>query len=109
MCERSNHLIMSESENCQITYCTCCEHFSFVYNNCCASFDLKKLVGLRKAIESLEDIDFLYDFLNRPTAIIRGKNETMGICLRQEDIDPVLRALYEAETLHEAHKIINSP
>ncbi|MEM7106712.1 MAG: DUF6686 family protein [Bacteroidota bacterium] len=107
MCKKSNHMILSESENCQITYCTACQHFSFVYNNCCASFKLEKLVGLRKTIESLDDIDFQYDFLNRPTAVIRGRSEVMGICLCKKDIEPVLRALYEAETLFEAHKIIN--
>ncbi len=107
-CKKDNYLLLSESKYCQITYCTCCQKFSFVYNNCCASFGLAKLKGLQRIIESLKESDFQYDFLNRPTAVIRGKNETMGICLAKEDVQPVLQALNEAQTLFEAHKIVYS-
>ncbi|MEM8566798.1 MAG: hypothetical protein AAGF85_10080 [Bacteroidota bacterium] len=55
------------------------------------------------------EADFQYDFLNRPTAVIRGRGETMGICLAKSDMEPVLTALHEAETLFEAHTIINNP
>lgn len=106
MCESDSYITLTETENCQITYCKECRAFSIAYSNCCASFTPGELNGYKQVLESLHDRDYHYNLLGRNMAIVKNPHVCVGFCLDKNNVKELLGAIREAETLFEVFKII---
>ena len=106
MCESSEFITLSETENCQITYCKCCKAFSVAYKSCCTSLLPEELQRFKYELEILDVQDFHYELLGTKMAILRNPHTYMGFCLTREDVNHLLSCISEAETMYDAFQII---
>jgi hypothetical protein len=106
MCQRSEFITLTETEEAQITWCKSCKTFSLSYKCCCASFTEKELVQFCDLLEGLEDADFHYEFSGLPHTIIKNPCSLVGFCLSKNDTKELVKLSSEALTLFAAFRII---
>ncbi|MEM6830385.1 MAG: DUF6686 family protein [Bacteroidota bacterium] len=106
MCQKSQYLTLTETENCQINYCKLCKTFSIAYKTCCASFTAAELSQFVNVLENLTEKDFIYDFMGNKTTIVKNSMAFIGFCLTQDDVAYLIQSIRESETLFDAFQII---
>jgi len=106
MCETNQYITLSESQQCQITYCKCCKAFSVTFNSCCASFSWVELIEFRTILESLIPEDFQYQLMGKSMAIVKNPFICIGFCLTEADVEELVGALKESEVLFDAFHVI---
>lgn len=106
MCHSNEHITLSESKNCQISWCKGCKSYSVLYKSCCLSFIQDEIAQFRDMLANLQESDFNYEFLGHQHAIVKNKYTYMGICLAKNDVDNLLGTVNRAISLNEAFQII---
>ncbi len=106
MCTTEGYITLSETQDCQITYCKRCKSFSLTYKCCCASFSAAALDHFRQILGYLKKEDFHYDLIGEPKAIVKNPNANIGFCLSIEEVTSLTLSINEALTLFEAFHIL---
>lgn len=106
MCTYSQHIILSESDNAQVSWCKGCQGYSVIFNSCALSFSAFELGHFRNILKSLSERDFHYDFPGGRQVLIKNHGASLGICLTQKQVDNLEQLIAEAQTVVEAFKII---
>lgn len=106
MCMIDEYIVLSESDNLQITYCKKCKSFSLAYKSCCSSFSASELDQFGQIIASLGRIDFRYQIMGKTMAIIKNPYVSIGFCLTIEEAEELDVAIRESLVLYEAFHII---
>lgn len=106
MCSTDPNITLSQSEDCQITYCKGCRTFSLTYKTCCASFTIVELDQFRQILGYLKKGDFQYDLMGEKRAIVKNQYASIGFCLTIEEVSILKLRINEAFTLFEAFHIL---
>ncbi|MEM7550988.1 MAG: DUF6686 family protein [Bacteroidota bacterium] len=106
MCDISNHLILSETDNCQITWCSGCRTYSLIFNNCCASFTEPEFKQYKCILDNLKTADFHYDLLGKGHALLKNPKVNVGFCLTQDDATKLTDLIGQALVMSEAYQIV---
>ena len=106
MCSIDRYFTLSQTKDCQITYCKGCKSFSLTYKSCCASFTITELDQFRQILGYLKDGDFHYDLMGENRAIVKNPHANIGFCLTIEEVSDLTLSINEALTLFEAFYIL---
>lgn len=106
MCNLSQHIILSEVPNGQISWCKGCRTYSLIYNSCCLSFSGEKLILFREVLLGLSEEDFIYNFFGRRMVLLKNQYALSGICLSREEVDLLEQMIGEALTIKEVFELV---
>ena len=106
MCCSNQYILLSESSECQVSYCKRCKSFSMMFKTACASFTAVELEQFSIILEGLSHQDFHYDVMGTAKAIVKNPYVCMGFCLSQQEANVMLTAVNESLTLYEAFNVI---
>ncbi|WP_462253223.1 DUF6686 family protein [Ekhidna sp.] len=106
MCIKNDHIVLAQSDIAQISWCKGCRNYSFIYNNCCFSFDDRELSVFINMLRHLTKKDYHFDFLGKHCTIIKNHNAQVGLCFTETDTQEILNILEEATTMKEVFGII---
>lgn len=106
MCAIDEYIVLSESEDLQITYCKKCKSFSLAYKSCCSSFSSSELDQFGQIVASLRELDFHYHMMEKMVAIIKNPFVNIGFCLTVEEAQELDLAIRESLALYEAFHVI---
>lgn len=106
MCNYSEHIILSQTEHTQISWCKGCKSYSLIYHNCALSFSPRELKQFRSMLRGLTEQDYHYDFMGKQMVLIKNQYGFMGVCFTEEEVDSLLGLISEALTMNEVFGII---
>jgi hypothetical protein len=106
MCIYSQHIILTEIENAQISWCKGCRSYSLIFNSCAMSFTKSELEQFKEVLASLTEADFHYDFLGERQVLLKNQFGYMGICLTQRQVYDLEQLVAEALEMNEVFQII---
>ena len=106
MCYATDHIILTESDNAQISWCKGCKSYSLVYNSCCLSFTETEIIQFKELLLGLNQSDFHYSFFGQPHALLKYDFVRFGVALKQSDIKSLINLIREALTVNEIFGII---
>ncbi|MEM9896193.1 MAG: DUF6686 family protein [Bacteroidota bacterium] len=106
MCEFSEHIVLSENQQGQLSWCKCCQNYSLIYKSCCVAFSDQEFYAFRNTILKLREEDYHYHFFDKKYAIIKNETAPMGIILTAQDREELLDLLNEAKAIKEVFSII---
>ena len=106
MCAIDEYIVLSESDNLQITYCKKCKAFSLAYKSCYSSFSVAELDQFGQIISGLQDIDFHDQLMDKTVAIVKNPFVAIGFCLTIEEAKELDMAIKESLALFEAFQVI---
>lgn len=106
MCLQSNHIVLTESANGQVSWCKGCKNYSVIYNSCCFAFTDKELLKFKAVLEHLSPDDYHYHFLDDTFVIIKHERTNMGITLRKNETKQLIALLEESLTIKEVFSVL---
>jgi len=106
MCQIDDYIVLSETEDLQITYCKKCKNFTLAYKSCCSSFTAAELEEFGEIVGSLHPIDFQYNMMGKMRAVVKNPFVSIGFCLTVEEAEEMTIAIRESLALFEAFHVI---
>lgn len=106
MCDRSQHIILTETINAEISWCKECKTYSLIYNSCCIACSKNDLLQLKEVLHNLTDADFYHDISGEKQVMLKNHFACMGICLTMKGAASLKRMIGEALTVNEVFQII---
>ena len=106
MCQDLNHVVLTETEKAQVSWCKGCKNYSVLYNGCCLSFTEKEIAQFKDILHQLSDEDYHYNFLHDHYALIKHNGCNMGIAINREDTQQLIMIIHEATSIKEVFGII---
>ncbi|MEL6535370.1 MAG: DUF6686 family protein [Bacteroidota bacterium] len=106
MCQYCDHIILSQTDHAQLSWCKGCRSFSLVYRNCALSFTPKELKQFKRMLEELSEEDYNYDFFGQQMVLIKNQYAYMGVCFTECEVDILLDLISEALAMKEVFGII---
>ncbi len=106
MCNTDNHIVLTESDNTQISWCRGCKTYSMLFKCCCVSFTQQEIESFQRVLNNLHERDFTYFFLGEEHALIQNHCSNTGLCLTRNDAENLKELIHEALTVNEAFSII---
>jgi len=106
MCQGSNHIVLTETSNAQISWCKGCKNYSIIFNSCCFGFNHEELLGFKQVLHRLTDDDYHYSFMDTKYAIIKRDRSSLGVTLSKNDTEAFISLIDEALAMKEVFGII---
>ena len=109
MCTTAEHIILTENEHGQVSWCKVCKSYSIIFNTCCLSFTHYEMVEFKNMLGQLDRPDFTYEFNGKSHAIIHNSTAYMGLCLTHRQTESLKSMIHEALAVNEVFSIIYNP
>ncbi|MEM9389020.1 MAG: DUF6686 family protein [Bacteroidota bacterium] len=106
MCTNAEHIILTEHEHGQVSWCKACRSYSIIFNSCCLSFTHYEMVEFKNMLGHLGTPDFTYEFNGKLHAIVQNPTVCMGLCLTHCQVKSLKSMIHEALTVNEVFSII---
>lgn len=106
MCNTNEHIVLTESEDSQISWCKGCKNYSLIFRSFCMAFSDRELLDFKRMLCSLNPEDYHYDVLGSFHAIIKYDYSSIGISLSKSDTKRLVGLIEEAMAMKEVFGII---
>lgn len=106
MCTFSEHIILSQNKNGQISWCKGCRNYLVLYGNCAIAFTHKEINHFKSLLGNVTEADFNIEFDGQRKIMIKNSGAPVGIYLSRDDIDVLNQLTNEALTINDVFQIV---